>query len=170
MDKWSMLGDNGSKSAGNPDIDIGPARAALAPFALSSNNKHRNKWRRVLRLLGTLLESLRCVEQINTCSLQQEQHWTFVKSGAVSPATAVRESDCKRRPGWRVTGRHENRGKTPYSRVHQVAQENSLVGIYRISSSGRMPFRSCCCTWGFGPSGSGVGNQRQSAAYTAEHG
>lgn len=43
MDKWSTLGDNGSKSAGNPGIDIdkcvAPARAALATFALNKRGE-----------------------------------------------------------------------------------------------------------------------------------
>lgn len=42
MDKWSKLGDSGSKSAGNPDMRNAPADA---PLALSRHHKTgREAW------------------------------------------------------------------------------------------------------------------------------
>lgn len=44
IDKWSMLGDSGSKSAGNPDMCITPVRVApLAPFGLETDGKKAKK-------------------------------------------------------------------------------------------------------------------------------
>lgn len=44
IDKWSMLGDSGSKSAGNPDMCIDPVRVApLAPFALEMDGNKATK-------------------------------------------------------------------------------------------------------------------------------